>query len=153
MKRFTVPSKSWILVCDGSKALLFQNAGDALAPNLKAVDVQFEAHEQTRELGEERPGRVHESLGERRSSMEAPDYHAIAETQFLAKAIRRLDELVREHKVKHLIVAAPPKALGILRGQFTPGIRAVLSAEIAKDLVKLPTVEIERHLLAMGEGP
>lgn len=44
MERITVPSKSWILVCDRSKALLFQNTGDALALNLKAVDVQFEPH-------------------------------------------------------------------------------------------------------------
>lgn len=61
----------------------------------------------TRELGEERPGRVYDSVGGRRSSMETPDYHTIAETQFLERAVKQLDELVREHKVKHLLVAAP----------------------------------------------
>lgn len=150
MQGITVPSKCWVLVCDGSKALLFQNAGNALALNLRVVDVQFEPHVQTRELGEGSPGRVYESLDGRRSSVDGPDYHSIAEIEFLGRAAKRLDDLVRQHEVKHLIVVAPPKALGILRDRFTSGIRAVLSAEVPKDLVKLPTLEIERHLMAMG---
>jgi len=31
MNRIRVSAKTWVLVCDGSKALLFQNAGDAQA--------------------------------------------------------------------------------------------------------------------------
>ena len=151
--RISLPAMSWVLVCDGSKALLFQNAGDAQAINLKAADVQFEPHVPTHDLGAERPGRVYESLDGRRSSMEATDYHEVAEAQFLGRVADRLDEVVRTRKVKHLVVVAPPKAMGILRGRITDGVRKVVAAEIVKDLVKLPTVEIEKHLAAMAELP
>lgn len=153
MSRLTIPSLSWIVVCDGSKALLFQNAGDAQALDLKVAEVLLEWHPPTRDLGTERAGRAYDSMDGSRSAVSDTSLHEAAEAAFLRDLASKLDEVVRLRKVKHLIVAAPPKALGILRDQFTRGVRAVLSAEIAKDLVKLPTPEIERHLSAMSQLP
>ena len=153
VKHVTVPAMSWVVVCDGSKALLFQNVGDAQAINLKVADVQVEPHAPTRDLGAERSGRVYESLDGRRSSMEATNYHELAEVKFLGKVADTLDEVVRTRKVKHLVIVAPPKAMGVLRRQITEGVQKVVSAEIAKDLVKLPTAEIEHHLSVMGQLP
>jgi protein required for attachment to host cells len=141
---------SWILVCDAAKALLFQNVGDAQALNLKAAEVRLEPHPPTRDLGSDRPGRAFDSGDGSPSAMENTDWHNAAEADFLRGLAGRLDELVRKHGVKHLIVVAPPKALGILRQHFTPAVRDVLSAEIPKDLVKLPTIEIERRLSAIA---
>lgn len=153
MSRVRIPSKTWILVCDGSKALLFQNVGDERAINLKASDVLIEPHPPTRELGTDQPGRTYDSMDGSPAAVDTTDWHERAEVDFLRKVSEKLDEAVRVHQVKHVVVIAPPKALGILRGQLTPGVRAVLTAEIAKDLVKLPTPELERRLSAMGELP
>lgn len=153
MNRLTIPSKSWILVCDGAKALLFQNAGDGLALNLKVAEVLHEPHPPTREMGTDRPGRTYDAMDGSRSSVEGTDRHQEAEATFLRGIATKLDDLVRSRDIKALIIAAPPKALGILRDAVTPAVRAVLSAEIPKDLVKLPTLEIERHLIAIRELP
>jgi protein required for attachment to host cells len=153
MNRISVPWKSWVLVCDGSKALMFQNVGDALALNLKVVDVAFEPHPASRELGTERPPRVHESMGNSRSAVRSVDLHQEAEATFLRGVAARLDEVVRSNGVKHLILVAAPRALGVLRDHLTPGVRAVLAAEVAKDLARLPTTEIEKHLTAMSQLP
>ena len=153
MNKVTIPSMSWILVCDGSKALLFQNVGDAQAINLKAAEVFVEAHAPTRELGTDRPGRSYDSGDGSPSAMQGTDWHEAAEAEFLRKIAEKLDEVVRMRDIKHLVVVAPPKALGMLRKQFTPAVQSVLSADVAKDLVKLPTIEIERHLSAMAQLP
>ena len=151
MDRVTFPSESWILICDGSKALLFRNAGDERALNLKAEHVLLEPHLPTHELGTDRPGRAYDAMDGSRSAMEETDWHREAEAKFLQELAKKLDVVVRERKVRHLAIVASPKALGVLRDQLTPSVRAVVSAELAKDLVKLPTPEIERHLSAMGE--
>lgn len=140
-------------MCDGSKALLFQNVGDERALSLKATDVLIEPHPPTRDLGTDRPGRTHDSMDGSSAAMDTPDWHELAEVDFLRKVSEKLDKAVRVHQVKHLVVVAPPRALGILRGQLSAGVRDVLVAEIAKDLVKHPTHEIERHLSAMGQLP
>lgn len=98
-------------------------------------------------------GRTYDAMDGSRSSVEGTDWHQEAEAAFLRGIATKLDDLVRSRGIKALIVAAPPKPLGILRDAVTPAVRAVLSAEIPKDLVKLPTLEIERHLAAMRELP
>lgn len=150
-ERVTIPHDSWVLVCDGAKALLFQNAGDNSALDLKVADVRFEPHPPSRESGTERPGRVHESLGSGRSSVSGTDWHAAGEVEFLHSIAAELDTVVRTHGVKRLVVVAPPRALGVLRQSFTSAVRAAVVAEIAKDLARLSNAEIEDHLAILSE--
>ena len=149
MDRIIVPAKGWVLVCDGSKALLFKNAGDAQAINLQAVTTLHEWHPPSRDLGTERPGRAVDSHDGSRSAVGNADLHQEAETKFLHEVALKLDQAVHEHQIKALVIAAAPKALGVLRDCLTPATKQVVTGEIAKDLVKLPTLEIERHLQAM----
>jgi protein required for attachment to host cells len=153
MNRMTIPSMSWVLVCDGSKALLFQNVGDSQAINLRAVEVRIERHPPAREGGTDRPGRTIDSMDGSRSSTESKDWHEAAEAEFVRALVDKLDETTREHRVKHLTVVAPPRALAVLRKHYTAAVRKVVSSEISKDLVKLPTIEIEAHLAAMSRLP
>jgi len=146
MEHVRIPSNSWVAVCDGAKALTFRNEGDAELLSLQVLDVLDQPTPPTRELGTERPGRVHESQGVSRSAVEQGDLHDAAETAFLAGLAAQLDRAVREQSVRHLVLVAPARALGILRQHMTPALRAVVVAEVGKDLVHLSTPEIERHL-------
>lgn len=146
MDHVRIPWKGWIVVCDGAKALIFRNEGDAELLNLKLVEVIAEPHALSRDLGTDRPGRVYQSHGSARSTVEAPDFHSEAEAAFLAGIVDHLDKAVREHSVRHLVLVAPPKALGLLRQRLTPALRAIVTAEVDKDLAGLPTHEIEAHL-------
>ena len=55
---------------------------------------------------------------------------------------------MREHEVKNLLLVAPPKALGLLRGKLSAAVKAVVSGEVGKDLTGFPVDQIEKHLLA-----
>lgn len=153
MNRLRIPSKSWIVVCDGAKALLLQNIGNAQVLNLKVVEVQLEPHPPSRDLGTDSAGRTFDSGDGSRSAMESTDWHNAAEADFLRRLAGSLDALVQKRGVENLFIVAPPAALGILRKHITPAVQKVLAGEIPKDLTKLPTVEIEQHLSAMAGEP
>jgi protein required for attachment to host cells len=60
---------------------------------------------------------------------------------------------VRDQSVRHLILVAPHKALGVLRPRLTPALKAFLKAKIDDDLAGLSTAEIESNLSAMCRLP
>lgn len=136
-----------VLVCDGAKALLLADSGIAPKPRLKVLETISAPSAPTAQLGTDRPGRVHESKGTARSAVEITDLHALAEAEFLRGLAGRLSELVQGGAGRILIVA-PPKALGTLREALSAQVKAVVDGEMAKDLVKMPIDEIERHIAA-----
>lgn len=149
MSRFDIGHKSWVIVCDGAKALFLRNDGDAGLVNLTVVDHQSQPDEATRDLGSDRPGRVHQSQGAGRSAMEDTDWHEQAEADFLKDVAGKIEKLVQSHEIKAMILVAPPRALGILRPELASLPEGVLRAEVDKDLVKMTVPEIEKHLAAL----
>jgi len=143
-----IRSGDWVVVCDGTKALILENAGDGMHPNLKTKEVYEQAASKTREQGTDAPGRSINSVDARRSAMEQTDWHAQDEQRFLTDLARRLDAAVMKGETRSLILVAPPRALGLLRQAFTNGLRDAVKAEIDKDYVKLPVHEIEKKLAA-----
>jgi protein required for attachment to host cells len=142
----SIRAGEWVVVCDGAKALVLQNAGDAESPNLKSVEVFEHKSLATHELGTDAPGRSHSSVGHGRSSVEQTDWHDQAETAFLVQLAKHLDASLASGKTKSFIVVAPPRALGVIRPAYSHAVRAAVRAEVDKDLVKLPIYEIEKHL-------
>ncbi|MCM2474057.1 host attachment protein [Rhizobium sp. CG5] len=149
MNRNTIATKAWVIVCDGAKALFLQNVGTANAVNLSVVEQMSQPDEATRDLGTDRPGRAFQSEGSARSAMEETDWHEKAEADFLLAVAGRLAALVENGDIQDMVLIAPPKALGLLRPALGAGINNVLRAEIAKDYVKLPVADIEKHLAAL----
>jgi protein required for attachment to host cells len=47
-----------------------------------------------------------------------------------------------------LTMVASPRALGMIRGDYSAAVRKAMHGEVDKDLVKLPVHEIERQLLS-----
>jgi protein required for attachment to host cells len=146
MSELLIHRDEWVVVCDGNKALVLVNTGDAKFPNLKTVEVFEQKALATHELGSDAPGRSHSSLGHGRSSVEQTDWHDQAERAFLVQLVKHLDAAITAGKVKSLIVAAPPRALGVLRPAYSHTLRAAVRVELDKDLVKLPVHQIEKHL-------
>jgi len=58
-----------------------------------------------------------------------------------------LEKLVRERKVKAVVIVAPPRTLAELRHAFHDDVKARIIAEIDKDFTKHPVYEIEKHLV------
>jgi protein required for attachment to host cells len=138
----------WVVVCDGAKALILENAGDATFPNLKTREVHEQDDAKTHEQGTDAPGRTFQSVGSRRSAVEQADWHDQAEQRFLIELAKRLDAAVTAGETKSMIIVAPPRALGVLRQAYPNALRDAVKAEIDKDYVKMPVHEIEKHLAA-----
>jgi len=148
MAKMKIAEGAWVVVCDGAKALVLENAGDEKFPNLRAREVLEEPHAPTHEQGTDAPGRAHSSVGHGRSAMEQTDWHEQAERQFLGKLMAQLDAAVTAGQVKSLVMIAPPRALGVIRQSYSPQVRGVVQREVDKDLVKMPVYEIEKYLTA-----
>ncbi len=148
MSALLIHSDEWVVVCDGAKALVLQNTGDAKFPNLKMQEVYEQKDLPTHLLGADRPGRTHSSAGSGRSSVTQTDWHNQAEQTFLTDLAQKLDAAVVAGKAKSIILAASPRALGMIRPAYSQALRAAIRAEVDKDLVKLPIHEIEKHLTA-----
>ena len=146
MKKLHILPHEWVVVCDGRKALILENVGDDRFPNLRCREEHDHPDPPTHELGTSGPGRVHQSAGIARSSVESTDLHDQSEQQFLGWLAHHLDAAVTKGDAKALIIVAPPRALGVLRHAYSPKLRAALKAEIDKDYVKTPIHEIEKQL-------
>jgi protein required for attachment to host cells len=148
MADIRVPRKSWVVVCDGGKALIMQNDGDAGGVVLNVKETLSQPNEPDRELGTGKPGRTHAADGMSGSAVEETDWHEQAEVEFLKQVAAKLHRLVRDRDARHIVLVAPPRALGTLRVILSPDAQAVISAELAKDYTNLPVEDIERRLAA-----
>lgn len=143
-----IDAGAWVVVCDGRKALLLVNTGDERFPNLRTREVLEHSNPPTSAQGTDAPGRVHQSVGSARSSVEPTDWHDEAEREFLRNLAEILERAIAGGETNALVVAAAPRALGVLRGAYGHATQKALKAEIDRDLVKLPVYEIEKMLAA-----
>jgi protein required for attachment to host cells len=146
MAALKIDNGAWVVVCDGTKALLLENEGNRKSPRFVTKEVYEQARPRTHELGTDKPGRAISSVGAVRSAVEQTDFHDQAEQRFLTKLAVRLDKAVRDGETRSLIVVAPPRAIGVLRREYSAHVRGALQTEVEKDFVKLPLSEIAKRL-------
>ena len=152
MNRFKIVSKTWVIVCDGAKALFLRHDGDAQFLNLVEIRSFHEALKATHDLGTDHPGRVFASQDGTRSSVETADLHHKAEEAFIVRVADQLDEYARSGAIAQFVLIAPAKTLGFLRRHMTPAAQAAMKGVVNKDLTKLPIGEIEAHLQRQTEA-
>ena len=150
MDKMKIGTGDWIVVCDGRKALILENLGDRMFPNLRTKEVHEHPDPSTSALGSDAPGRVHQSMGGARSSIEQTDWHDDAERAFLKTLAGRLDIAVTTGETTGLTMVASPRALGMIRSDYSAAVRKALHGEVHKDLVRMPVHEIEKQLLSVG---
>ena len=146
MSGLQIAAGEWIIVCDGAKALILENQGDQKFPNFITREARAQDNPPTAAQGAQAPGRVHQSNGSARSSVEQTDWHDEAEKAFLAKLASDLNAAVESGDCKALTIVAPPRALGVLRPHYSAGLRAALHHEVGKDYVSRPRYQIEKLL-------
>lgn len=138
---------AWVVVADGARALVLENVGDRLYPDLRTKEVYKQDDPKSSEIGTDRPGRAFNSVGAQRSAVEQTDLHDQTEERFLASLAERMHKAVQSGETRSLVLVAPARALGMLRRRLSPQVQEALHAEVEKDYVKMPVDEIARHLL------
>jgi protein required for attachment to host cells len=111
---------TWVVVCDGAKALMLENAGGGLQPDLQTRETLEQPSAPDRELGTDKPGRTHQAVGVGGSAVEETAWQDQAEEEFLKGVAAKIDTLVRSKGIKSLILVAPPRALYRRRGRQGP---------------------------------
>lgn len=148
MTKVKIRQGDWVVVCDGRKALILQNAGDEMFPNLQTKEVYEQNNPITSAQGSDAPGRAFGSVGRMRSAVEQTDWHDEQEKAFLVDLVGRLDAALGAGEARRIVMIAPPRALGILRPAYSTRLKQAIALEIDKDFVRLPVYEIEKHLAA-----
>jgi protein required for attachment to host cells len=147
--KMSIPHDAIVFVGDGRKALFLRNAGDEKFPNLKTEQVFVDQNPATRDQGSDRPGRLFAGAAARdkRSAVEPTDWHELEAHRFARVVADALERLVRERKVRAVVIAAPPRTLADLRQVLHGDVKARIMAELDKDFTKHPVYEIEKHLV------
>ena len=105
-------ARTWIVVADGARARFFENCGPGKGMAPLSDGEKQGSHSTTREIGSDRPGRVHGRMGPGRHAM-APrvDWHEQQKQDFLKALAARLDRAAARKAFDRLILVAPAKAL------------------------------------------
>ena len=138
--------RTYILVADGARArlLLSEGRGKPLA-EVPDSDIRIDL-KPDHELSAERPGRVHESANVSRHAIERDDLHRREKERFAQSLAEGLDRRLANREYDRLVIAAAPETLGVIRAALSDKVRAVILAEVAKDLTKIPNPQIRPHL-------
>lgn len=117
-----LPHGAVIAVVDGQNFELYRNAGDEAAPELAALPApKLDAHNHS-------GGSHHSSAGNHTGGLVNEDAHASAAAVWL-------NEQVLAHKIKDLVVIAPPRTLGELRKHYHKLTERAIAKELHKDLI------------------
>lgn len=152
-----MPETTWILIADATRARVFEHHRSMQSFELVFEDDRPELRDPDWMRESDRPGRVHDSVGQGRHAMQpqtTPDERD--REQFARDLIERLTLGVNEHRFSQLLLVAPPAMLGALRNLLDQGLRERVIAELDKDLTKLPAHELPEHLaqwLVVAEPP
>jgi protein required for attachment to host cells len=148
---------TWVLIADSSRARVFEHRRSLRS--LKLVDEDDRPELRDRELmrDSDRPGRVRESVGQTRHGMEPQTTtDERLREHFSRELVERLQIGANEQRFGQLLIVAPPAMLGELRSHLDENLRALVIAELDKDLTKIPAHELPEHLeewLTVAEPP
>lgn len=154
MKRRSKPT--WIVVMDSTAAdfyLLRDDDGRSLAP--AAERMESELHRHASDLKSDAPGRRFPGAGATaRHGMEPQhDYHKLEKHAFVHAVSGFLDRAFNERKFERLVLVAPARSLGELRGELSAKVREAVWQEVPKDLMKLGAQDLWARLAPALEEP
>jgi protein required for attachment to host cells len=117
-----LPHDAVIALVDGQNLELYRNAGNEAGPELADMPAP-------RPDTRNHSGSSHKSHpGNHADSLVAKDAHAIAAAEWL-------NQEILAHRIKDLVIIAPPRTLGELRKHFHRQTELALRKEVAKDLI------------------
>jgi protein required for attachment to host cells len=138
---------TWILVADGARARVLVNdgAGKGLQPT--ADGELTHSLPPTREIGTDRPGRTQQRGINRQQSIQPHvDWHRFEKEKFSKELASLLDAAAERGAFHRLVLVAPPRTLGDLRAALGTKARALVHAEVDKDLTHVAIHELPAHL-------
>ena len=138
-----------IMAVDGARMSLFRNKGTVREPQLELLVEEEQKSPSTAELGDDKPGRSFQSVGNARGAYETTDLHQQAEDEFALEMAELLVFHMHDDE-RRAVLIAPPHALGLMRKHLPKDIRERLIAEIDKDYAGRSTSDVTELLEKYG---
>lgn len=139
--------KTWIVVAHRAGAIFYESRGPAL-PLSRALLVENPlGRARSGEIETDRPGRAFDRKGGGRHAMskeESSTEHV--EHEFVQRLLAQLESSHATGAFDRLVLIAPPKMLGRLRQGLAAPLRALLVADMAKDLAMATADDVRRQL-------
>lgn len=141
------PIRTWVLICNATGARIVEQNG-VRGDLVEVAGTEFnDTHIHNRDIVADRPGRSFDSEGSGRHAMSpSSDPQKLREQAFLAELADFAANQHADGRFDRLIVVASPSALGYLRSILSDAVRHAISAELAKDLTKVPNSQLAQHL-------
>lgn len=141
---------TWVVVADGERAMILENAGDTRKPDLRQVD-RLEAVEVA--AASDRPGRMNDNGPGQKSAMEQPDFGRLSADGLAADLVAYLVKKATKGRFERLVLVAPPQVLGAIRDQMPDALRVRVVTELPKTLTRHPLPKISEMITeALGKG-
>jgi protein required for attachment to host cells len=137
---------TWVLICDGEKALFLRNDGDADAPDLNVVRIEEQDNPKDIDQSANRPGRMSDGGPGQKSAYDDTDWHELAKERFASDLADRLYKQAHRGAYDHIVIVAAAKTLGALRGELHQEVTSKVIAEIDKDLTNHPLDKVEKMI-------
>lgn len=138
---------TWILVADRARARLFTPNADGDALDELKDFVNPDGRKPYKAYNYDKPPRTIESVGSARHAIEPK---TTPEEKVAARFAHELNDVLERGRVDHsyerLILAAPPRFLGVLQKALGKQVRSCVVAQVDKDLSTMPAQEIQQQL-------
>jgi release factor family 12 len=130
------PTRTWILITDGGGARILEALGDGR--DLHEISGSGTPRSNPlNDLASPPDGAARPSTVRANKALEA---------LFASQLTALLTNYLRNDAFDRLVIVAPPSMLGELRKMIGPKVREKITAEIDRDLTKIPNSEISRYL-------
>ena len=141
---------AWFLVADGRRARLLTEARRGAALE-EAWSIEISPDELYDP--QDRPPRGFDRVGSGRHAMDkGRNLHEAEEEKFLKRVADRVGEGEKRKAFAHLVIAAPPRALGLLRSLLPSAAQSRIRAETPKDLLDEDAPKLRERLRGLLRG-
>lgn len=142
--------RTWYVVADGGRARIVQKRDKQEAFDTRQELVSADLHHRTRDLGTERPGRTRESgMSAHHAVQPREDLHRAEKQDFVREVAAVLNEANQRNEFDCLILVAPAHPLGDLRNALDEATQRKITAELQKDLTKVPDADLAEHFAGL----
>jgi len=129
-----MPTRHWIVVADQAQARMYEVAGSIRMHRVAQLE-NSAAQSAARDLGSDRPRRKINIFGHRHalSTQQVPKEHVA--NAFAHEIAEYLNAGRRQGRFDALVLAMPPRAVGLVRQELDAGTARMVEREIHKDLM------------------
>lgn len=142
--------RTWIVVADGARARFFEPSDDGkkFVAGRQADMVSPESRGHARDLKSDKPGRGYAAAGANARHAFEPvhDPHKLEKHKFSAALAEVLDSACGRRAFDRIILVAPRRSLGELRGLLSARVQRCIGKEVAKDLTNETAASLWRRL-------